>query len=64
MVVQRPRISGSMLLRPGDRCKTTTNANPLSLGIFVKNWRNASMPPADAPIATKPSGTLLVTAAS
>ena len=45
-----------MLLRPAERCSTTTNASPLSGGIFSKNWRNASIPPAEAPIATRPSG--------
>src|ERR1700691_4577631 len=56
MLVQRARIPGNMLLRPAERCSTTTNATPLSGGIFSKTWRKASIPPAEAPIATRPSG--------
>ena len=50
--VQRAMISASMLLRSADRCRTTTKLMPLSAGMASKNCRNASMPQAEAPIAT------------
>ncbi len=50
MDVQRLRISPSMLLRSGGRCRITTNAMPLSGGMASKKLWNASIPPAEAPI--------------
>ena len=44
--------SGIMLECSGSRCDTTTNPKPVSGGVCVKNFWNASSPPADAPRAT------------
>src|SRR5689334_2385104 len=42
--------SAARLSWVGSKCWTRTNAIPLSVGTAVKNLRNASRPPADAPI--------------
>src|SRR5689334_12617645 len=44
--------SAARLSWVGSRCWTRTNAMPLSAGTALKNLRNASRPPADAPIPT------------
>src|SRR5690349_20412392 len=42
--------SAARLSWVGSKCWTRTNATPLSVGTALKNLRNASRPPADAPI--------------
>jgi hypothetical protein len=51
-----PRPSGDSssmsLLKSGDRCCRTTNAIPVSGGMFVNSRSSESRPPADAPMPT------------
>ena len=48
--------SGRMLLCAGARCWTRTKAMPVLRGSACSNWRNASNPPADAPMPTTGNG--------
>jgi hypothetical protein len=48
--------STSRLSCSGERCWTSTNAMPLSAGMAAKKVRNASSPPAEAPIPTTRRG--------
>ncbi len=41
-----------MLLWSGAKCCTSTNAMPVSAGMWVKNVLKASRPPAEAPMPT------------
>src|SRR5262245_27104657 len=56
MDVARPRISASMLTRPGARCWMYTNARPVLLGTALRNSVKASRPPAEAPTPTMATG--------
>src|SRR6266446_8582590 len=49
-------MAARLLSYSGDKCITTTNASPLSVGICSKNCRNTATPPADAPRPTTPVG--------
>jgi hypothetical protein len=50
LLVERPRVTGSSLLRSGARWTMTTYARSRSSGTALKNSRSASTAPADAPI--------------
>src|SRR5262249_14371623 len=50
--VRLPMMAASSLLWSGARCTITTYATPRFAGTASKNSRNASIPPADAPIPT------------
>src|SRR4029077_1608447 len=52
--------SAARLSWVGSKCWTRTNAMPLSVGTALKNLRNASRPPADAPIPTSATGASLL----
>src|SRR5438105_7387903 len=54
--VARDRISARWDAWDGERCETSTNAMPVSVGNALSSWVNASRPPAEAPTQTTGKG--------